>query len=126
MKINATAESFATLAIGLWAIALIDYQTSGISGLTYFLIGVGVFFALFGLYLRLPFSWRQDACLEFLEKRKYIKVGKLLGWFLVLVVFGIGLWQSKVIWLMITGFATVIIAYIVLYLGIFRLKEKQQ
>jgi len=119
-----TAESFATLAIGLWTVSLINYLTSGISGLTYFLIVVGAISALFGLYLILPYRWKQEPLLEFLKRHGVIRAVKSLAWLLVLVIFGIGLVQSKIIWLIITGLITMIIAFVVFYVGIWRMNKK--
>ena len=50
----ATAESFATLTIGLWSVSLISYLSSGMSGRIYFLAVAGVVSGLFALYLILP------------------------------------------------------------------------
>ena len=119
-----TSQSFAGLAIGLWTVSLIGYLTSGISGLTYVLIVFGGICALFGLYLILHFPWKQESTLEFLRRHRVIRLVKLLGWFIVLVMFGVGLVQTKVVWLVITGLITiVIIAFVVFFVGLRRMNK---
>ena len=127
---NLTAESLGSLSLGLWAVALIGYPTSGISWHTYFLVVVGALFAVFGVYFILPWDWKQRQCLKYLEAHQIMKITKSLGWFVVLVVFGVGLIQSKVGWLIVIGLTITIIAYVVFLAGLSRTgrhngKEKQ-
>ena len=118
-----TAESFATLSIGLWTVSLIRYLTSGISWMTYFLIVVGAISILFVVYLILPSHWKQESVLGYLERNKIIRVIKLLVWLIVLVTFGIQLVQIKIIWMVITGLITTIIAFVVFCVGLWRMNK---
>ena len=110
---TSTAESFASLSIGLWTVSLIGYLSSGISCTTYLLIVVGAIFALLSLYLVLPWNWKQKSALEFLEKYKITRFAKPLIWLIVLAVFGVALVQTKIIWLRPIGLITTIIAWVV-------------
>lgn len=116
-----TAESFATLTMGLWSVALIGHLSAGVSGVSYFLAVVGVISALFALYLVLPTQWGQEALSEWITRRAYLRVVKSLGWLIVGLVFGAALLQSGISWMMITGLTTMIIAFIVFYASIWRL-----
>ena len=118
-----TAESFGTLTIGFWTVSLISYLTSGTSGWIYFLIALGAISALFGLYLILPCRWAQESTLELLRRRGVLRIVKVLGWLLVIVVFGVGLVLSKILWMIIAGMITMIIAYIVFYVGIWKMNK---
>ncbi|MFC1955538.1 hypothetical protein ACFLWZ_03255 [Chloroflexota bacterium] len=119
---KSTAESFASLSIGLWTVSLIGYLTSGISWATYFLGIIGIISALLGTYLILPWNWRQKLVLEFLENKKR-RMAKLLIWLIVIATFGVGLIQTKVIWLIFTGLITMTIAVVVFYVGLFRMNK---
>jgi hypothetical protein len=120
---KSAAASFVSLSIGLWTVAVIGYLNSGVSWMTYFLNIVGALSALLSIYLILRWNWGQKQVLEFLETKQIIKIVKFLLWYTVLGVFGVGLVQTKVLWLIITGEIIVIIAAIVLYVGIWRLKK---
>jgi len=120
---NSTAESFASLSIGLWAVSLIGYLTSAISWETYLLAIIGAISALFSLYLIAPPNWKQKSVLESLKSNQITKIVKLLVWLIVILLFGVNLFQTKVIWLIVTGLITMVIAFIVFYIGIFRLKK---
>jgi uncharacterized membrane protein len=100
----------------LWTVALIGYYTS----LNYFLAIVGITFALFSGYLIVPRDWKQKSVLKYLKKNKITRFAKLLGWYTVLWIFGARLVQTKVIWLIVIGIITIIIAVIVLYVGLWR------
>jgi len=121
-----TAESFASLSIGLWAVSLIGYLTSGIPWATYFLAIVGAISALLSIYLILPWNGRQKSVLGFLKTNKIIGIVKLLVWLIVLAVFGVSLIQTKVIWLIVAGLITIIIAFIVFYVGIWRMNKNNR
>ena len=120
-KLRATAASFASSSIGLWTVALVGYLTSGASWETYFLVTLGTISMMLSVYLVLPTPWKQVSTLEFLEKQKIISLAKMISWLIVLLVFGIRLLQTKILWLIITGGFTVIIAYVVLYVGFWRM-----
>jgi len=115
-----TAETFASLSLGLWAVALIGYLTSGISWMTYFLVIVGAMSALFGIYLVLRWNWKQKQVLKYLEANKILKVVKLLVWLVALAIFAVNLIQTKVGWLIVTGLIIAIITAIVFYVGIWK------
>ena len=117
------AESFASLSIGLWTVSLIGYLTSGISWMMYFLIVIGVISMLLAIYLLLPWHWKQESVVGYLERGGTIGFLKLLVWLIVLVIFGVGLVQTKIIWMIITGLVTSIIAFIVFYVGLGRMKK---
>lgn len=121
-----TAESFASLSIGLWAVSLIGYLTLGITWATYFLAIVGAISALLSIYLILPWNGKQKSVLGFLETNKIIGIIKLLVWLIVLAVFGVSLIQTKVIWLIVAGLITIIIAFIVFYVGIWRMSKNNR
>ena len=121
-----TAESFASLSIGLWAVSLIGYLTSGISWATYFLAIVGAISVLLSIYLIPSWNRRQKSVLEFLERNKIMRIVKLLVWLIVLAVFGVSLIQTKVIWLIVAGLITIIIAFIVFYVGIWRMNKNNR
>ena len=111
-----TAESFVSLSIGLWVVALIGYQTSVIPCVIYFLAVVGVISVLLSGYLILPLeSWnrRQRSVFEFLKRNTIIGIVKLLVWSIMLVLFGVSLIQTGVVWLILTGLITFIIPFIV-------------
>ncbi len=108
-----TAESFASLSIGLLTVSLIGYLSSGISCGFYFLIVVGAISALFSFYLVLPWNWKQKSALEFLEKYKITRLAKPLIWLIVLAVFGVVLVQTKITWLISIGLITTVIAWVV-------------
>ena len=116
----ATAESFATLTIGFWAVSLISYLSSGISGRIYFLAVAGVMSALFVLYLILPTQWGQESLSQRITRRGYLKIVKSLGWLIVGLVFGAALVQSEISWMMVAGLITMIIAFIGFYVAIWR------
>lgn len=122
---HSAAKSFASLAIGLWTVSLIGHLTGVISGLTYFLVAVGAVSALFGSYLVMPWRWAQESTLELLKRRRILRVIELLGWFLVVVIFGVGLMQSKIGWMIVAGLIAMIIALIVFYVGIFMASKGQ-
>ncbi|MBT9138767.1 MAG: hypothetical protein DDT31_01342 [Syntrophomonadaceae bacterium] len=61
---NSTAGSFASLSLGLWAVALVEYSGSGISWATYFLVVVGAISALFSIYLILPLELEAERDLK--------------------------------------------------------------
>jgi hypothetical protein len=44
-------------------------------------------------------------------------------WLIVILLFGVSLIQTKVIWLVVTGIVAMIISFIVFYIGIFILKK---
>ena len=121
---HSAAESFATLALGLWTVALIDYLRSGISCSAVFLIVIGSISALFALYFILPRSWKQESILSYFQRKNTLKVIKSVGWLIVSLVFGVGLVQSKVIWLIIVGLITMIIAFVVFYVSLWRMNRK--
>jgi len=120
---KSTAESFVSLSIGLWTVSVIGYLTSGISWMTYFLIVVGAISSLFSVYIILRWDWKQKSVLEFLERKKITTIAKFLVWYTVLGIFGVGLAQTKVIWLIIMGEIILIIAAIVLYVGLWGMKK---
>lgn len=125
-----TAKSFASLSIGLWTVSLIGYLTSGISWHTYFLVVVGTLFSVFGLYLILPWDWKQKQYLQYLEAHQIMKVTELLGWLVVLMAFVVRLIQSKVGWLIVIGLTITISAFVIFLAGLSRTgnhngKEKQ-
>ena len=115
---NLTAETFASLSLGLWAVALVGYLTSGISWMTYFLVIIGAMSALFGIYLVLRWNWKKKQVLEYLKTKRIIKVVKLLVWLVVLAIFAVNLIQTGVGWLIVTGLIIAIIAVIVFCVGI--------
>lgn len=124
---NLTAETFASLCLGLWTVALVGYLSSGISWETYFLVIVGVVSALFGIYLVLRRNWKQKQVLKYLETNRIIKTIKFLVWLIVILIFGVNLLQTKVGWLIVTGLITMIIALAVFYVGLFRVgKDKRK
>ena len=123
---NATAASFATLAIGLWSVSLISYLSSGISGWVYFLAVFGAIFGLFTLYLILPTRWGQESLSQSIARRGYLKIAKSLGWSIVGAVFGVGLVQSKVPWMIIAGLITMIIAAVGFYVAIWPLRKSNR
>jgi len=118
---NATAEFFATLAVGLWSVSLIGYLSSVISGVIYFLAAVGVISALFALYMILPIQWGQESLSQRITRRGYLRIVKSLGWLIVGLVFGVALVQTKISWMIVTGLITMIIAFIGFYAAIWRL-----
>jgi len=122
---NSITESFASLSIGLWTVSLIGYLTSAISWATYSLAIVGTISALLSIYLILPcnWTWRQKSVLEFLENNKIIRIIKLFVWFIIIAIFGVSLIQTEVIWLIVTGLITIIIAPIVFSVGLLRMNE---
>ncbi len=117
------AESFVALSIGLWTVSLIRYLTSGISWMTYFLIVVGAISILLAVYLILPSNLKQELVLGYLERNKIIRVIKLSVWLIVLVTFGIQLVQTKIIWMIITGLITTIIAFVVFNVGLWGMNK---
>ena len=116
----ATAESFATLTIGLWSVSLISYLSSGMSGRIYFLAVAGVVSGLFALYLILPAQWGQESLSKRITGGGYLKIVKSLGWLIVGLVFGVALVQSKISWMMVAGLITMIIAFVAFYVAMFR------
>jgi len=122
----ATAESFATLAIGLWSVSLISYLSSGISGWVYFLAVIGAIFGLFTLYIILPPQWCQESISERITKRGYLRIVKSLGWLIVGLVFGVGLVQSKVPWMIIAGLITMIVSVVGFYVAIWPLRKNNR
>jgi hypothetical protein len=116
-------ESFATLAIGLWSVALIDYLSSGISGLVYFLAVVGVVFGLLTLYLILPTKWGQESLSQSIARRGYLRIAKSLGWLIIGLVFGVALAQSKVPWMIVAGLITMIVSVVGFYVAIWPLRK---
>lgn len=124
---NSTAGSFASLSLGLWAVALVGYSGSGISWATYFLVVVGAISALFGVYLILPWDWKQNQTLRYLETKRVMKVAEALGWLIVLAVFAVGLIQTRVYLLIFTGIIIGITAYVVFLISISRIgKDKKE
>jgi len=116
----ATAESFATLTVGLWSVALIGYLSAGITAGTYFLVVVGALCALFALYLVLPTGWRQGLVSKRMVDGGYLRMVKSVGWLTVGLLFGVRLVQSGVVWLVVTGLITMIVAFVVFYIAMFR------
>jgi len=110
---TSTAESYASLSIGLWTVSLIGYLSSGISCGTYFLIVVGTISASLSIYLALPWNWKQKLVLEFLEKCKITVSAKPLIWLIVLAVFGVALVKTEIIWLRPVGLITTVMAWVV-------------
>jgi hypothetical protein len=110
---NSTAESFASLCIGLWTVSLVTYLSSGISGGTYFLIILGAMCALLGIYLVLPWHLKQKSALEVLDKYKITRFAKPLIWLIVIAIFGVRLVQTQISWLISIGLITVVIAWVV-------------
>ncbi len=117
---NSTAESFASLSIGLWTVSLIGYSTSGISWGTYFLVILGAISALLSIYLIVPKIPGKESVLECLETNKIIRFIKPFIWLIVLAVFGVRLVQTKVIWLIFTGLITIVMALIVFYVSLWK------
>jgi len=123
---NLTAESFAGLSIGLWTVSLIGYLTSGVTGATYFLAVVGAISVLISIYLMLPWNLGQKSALKFLETNKIMSIVKLLVWLIVILAFGVNLIQTKIIWLIIAGLITMILAFIVFYVVLFRTSKDKR
>lgn len=117
---KSVAEAFGSLSLGLWSVALIGYLTSGVTWATYFLVVVGAIFTVFGIYFILPWEWdwKQKQCLKSLEAHPVMKVTKSLGWFIVLAIFGVGLIQSKVGWLIVIGLIAAITSYAIFLVGL--------
>lgn len=110
---KSTAESFASLSIGLWTVSLIGYLSSGISWETYPLAIGGLISTLFSGYLIVHCDWKQRPVLEFLETKQIIKSAKSLGWCIVLLVFATRLLHTEVGWLKVTGLIVAIIPVII-------------
>jgi hypothetical protein len=121
---HSVAESFATLALGLWTVALIGYLHSGIDWATIVLIVVGSLSALFAAYFTLPINWKQESILAYFKKTNILKIIKSVGWLTVFLLFGVALVQSKVVGLIIVGLVTMIIAFVVFYVSIWRMNKK--
>jgi len=120
---NSTAESFASLSIGLWTISLIGYLKAGFSWETYFLLVVGCITIFLGLYLILPWNWRQKSVLIHLETKRWLKLIKLAIWLIALAVFALRLIQTDVAWLYVLGIIISIIAFFIYFRGLFRLNK---
>jgi hypothetical protein len=48
----------------------------------------------------------------------------MLSWLIILLIFGINLFQAKLLWLQIAGYLTVGIAYIIIVVGIWKIGSK--
>ena len=123
---NLTAESFTGLSVGLWTVSLVGYLTSGVTGATYFLAVVGAISVLISIYLMLLWNLGQKSVLKFLGTNKIINIVKLLVWLIVILTFGVNLVQTKVIWLIVTGLITMILAIIVFYVALFRMSKDKR
>jgi hypothetical protein len=123
-KLKSTAESFAGLSIGLLTVALVAYLKSDATGTIYFVVILGALFMLFSAYFALPTNWKQASALECLEKQKVISFARMLSWLIILLIFGINLFQAKLLWLQIAGYLTVGIAYIIIVVGIWKIGSK--
>jgi hypothetical protein len=123
-KLKSTAESFAGLSIGLLTVALAAYLKSGATGSTYFVVILGALFMVLSAYFALPTTLKQATALEWIEKQKIISFARMLSWLLVLLIFGINLFQAKLLWLQIAGYITVGVAYIVIVVGLWKIGSK--
>jgi len=125
---NSVAESFASLSFGLWAVSIIGYISSGVYLAMYVLVIAGAISALFSIYLSvylvLPWDWKQQLVLRFLETKKVMNATKLVIWLIILATFAVGIMQTEVVLLMFIGLIIVAIAFIVFfYVSIFRMEK---
>jgi hypothetical protein len=119
---KSTAASFASLSLALWAVALIGYSNQGISWATYVLVIVGVITALFSIYCVLPWDWKQNQTLRYLDEKHVMDAAKAVGWFAVLAAFATGLILTKVYWLIIIGILLGIFSYIIFLVSVYRIR----
>lgn len=118
---NSVAESFGNLSLGIFAVSLIG----SVQWATIALIIFGVIFALCGIYIILPHDLKQEWFLRNVAKPKNMAIFKRVGWLIVLVMFGYSLTQTGIIWLQVIGILFAISAYVVFYISIWRLRDKE-
>ena len=113
---NSVAENFGSLSLGIFAASLIG----SVQWATIVLIIFGVAFAICGIYIMFPRNLKQEWFLTKVANKKNMAMFKRLGWFIVLVMFGYSLTQTGIIWLFIIGILFAILAYVMLYISIWR------
>jgi hypothetical protein len=118
---NSVIESFATLTLGLWSVCLIGYLHSGIDWTVILLIVVGSLSALFAMYIILPDKIGQGVVLAYFKKNNLLKIAKSLGWLIVVLLFGVALVQSEVLWLIIVGLITMIVTFVAFYISLWKI-----
>lgn len=118
---NSVAENFGNLSLGLFAVSLIG----SVQWATIVLIIFGVISALCGIYVIFPRDLKHEWFLRNVATPKNMAIFKRVGWLIVLVMFGVSLTQTGMIWLRVIGILFAISAYVVFYISIWRLTDKK-
>ena len=113
---NSTVESFGSLSLGIFAVAIIG----SVQWATIVLIIFGVVFASCGIYIIFPRNFKQEWFLRNVATKRNMAIFKRVVWLIVLAMFDYSLTQTGIIWLFIIGILFAIFAYVVLYIGIWR------
>ncbi|MBA7674707.1 hypothetical protein ES703_82928 [subsurface metagenome] len=118
---NSVAESFGSLSLGIFAVSLVSSaQWSSIV-----LIIFGIMFALCGIYIIFPRDLKQEWLLENAAAPRHMAIYKRIGWLIVLAMFGYSLTQTGITWLRVIGILFAILAYVVFYISLLRLKARK-
>jgi hypothetical protein len=110
------AENFATLALGIFSIALIAADLWA----RVFLIIFGAIFLMIGIYLFIPCNFKREWFLVNVAKRRNLSIFKYVGWFAILSRFGYDLFSTNVNGLKILGYIIIAVAFIVFMFAYFK------
>jgi len=108
------AKNFASLAVGIFSVALISLDQWA----TIMLIIFGSIFALSGFYLRIPLNFKQEWFLKNIARDKDLAIFESIGWLAILGRLGYDLTQKDIAWLKILGILCAILAFFIFYISL--------
>jgi len=118
---NSVAESLGSLTLGILGVSMVGNT----SWATYTLLVIAAIIAISGIYLMIPFNWKQESFLEKVATKQNMSIFKAIAWFIVFVMFGYNLIMTRITWLIIIGFLFMIIGYAVLCISIRRARKSR-